>query len=100
VSRARTTSLERSNRLPTDAGGPGLGLDTRDALPAAAGQACGATCLVQRNRPEGIGSLDLVMSEVHGRRCRGRAVLAIVREVPVPPEAQIVAALGAAFAVE
>ncbi len=48
----------------------GLDLPTHDALLGAVGQMYGDAFLTQENRPEGIGYLDFVMSEVHGLRVK------------------------------
>jgi len=48
----------------------GLDLPTHDALLGAVGQMYGDAFLTQENRPEGMGYLDFVMSEVHGLRVK------------------------------
>ncbi len=48
----------------------GLDLPTHDALLGAVGQMYGDAFLTQKNRPEGMGYLDFVMSEVHGLRIK------------------------------
>jgi benzoyl-CoA reductase/2-hydroxyglutaryl-CoA dehydratase subunit BcrC/BadD/HgdB len=48
----------------------GLDLPMHDALLEAVGGMYGATFLSQNNRPEGMGYLDFVMSEVHGLRIK------------------------------
>lgn len=48
----------------------GLDLDTHDALLGAVGQLYTDVYLGQENRPEGMGYLDFVMSEVHGLRVK------------------------------
>jgi benzoyl-CoA reductase/2-hydroxyglutaryl-CoA dehydratase subunit BcrC/BadD/HgdB len=48
----------------------GLDLPTHDALLGAVGQMYGDAFLTQENRPEGMGYLDFVMSEVHGLRIK------------------------------
>lgn len=48
----------------------GLDLEAHDALLAILGQAYGDIYLAQKNRPEGMGYFDFVMSEVHGLRIK------------------------------
>ena len=48
----------------------GLDLPMHDALLEAVGGLYGSTFLAQRDRPEGMGYLDFVMSEVHGLRIK------------------------------
>ncbi len=48
----------------------GLDLEKHDALLGALGQAYTDTYLAQKNRPEGMGYFDFVMSEVHGLRIK------------------------------
>jgi benzoyl-CoA reductase/2-hydroxyglutaryl-CoA dehydratase subunit BcrC/BadD/HgdB len=48
----------------------GLDLEAHDALLGVLGQAYGDIFLSQKNRPEGMGYFDFVMSEVHGLRIR------------------------------
>ena len=48
----------------------GLDLAAHDALLAILGQAYGDIYLAQKNRPEGMGYFDFVMSEVHGLRIK------------------------------
>ncbi len=48
----------------------GLDLPTHDALLGAVGQLFGDAYLTQQNRPEGMGYLNFVMSEVHGLRIK------------------------------
>ena len=48
----------------------GLDLPMHDALLEAVGGMYGSTFLSQSNRPEGMGYLDFVMSEVHGLRIK------------------------------
>jgi hypothetical protein len=48
----------------------GLDLDSHDALLQAVGGLYGDTYLTQENRPEGMGYLDFVMTEVHGLRIK------------------------------
>jgi benzoyl-CoA reductase/2-hydroxyglutaryl-CoA dehydratase subunit BcrC/BadD/HgdB len=48
----------------------GLDLDKHDALLGALGHAYADTYLAQKNRPEGMGYFDFVMSEVHGLRIK------------------------------
>ncbi|MHB8741331.1 MAG: double-cubane-cluster-containing anaerobic reductase, partial [Coriobacteriia bacterium] len=48
----------------------GLDLPMHDALLEAVGGLYGSTFLTQRDRPEGMGYLDFVMSEVHGLRIK------------------------------
>jgi benzoyl-CoA reductase/2-hydroxyglutaryl-CoA dehydratase subunit BcrC/BadD/HgdB len=48
----------------------GLDLPTHDALLGAVGQMYADTFLSQQNRPQGVGYLDFVMSEVHGLRVK------------------------------
>lgn len=48
----------------------GLDLPMHDALLEAVGGLYGSTFLTQRDRPEGTGYLDFVMSEVHGLRIK------------------------------
>lgn len=48
----------------------GLDLPSHDALLGAVGQLYGDAYLTQENRPEGMGYLDFVMSEVHGLRIK------------------------------
>jgi benzoyl-CoA reductase/2-hydroxyglutaryl-CoA dehydratase subunit BcrC/BadD/HgdB len=48
----------------------GLDLPTHDALLGAVGAMYGDAFLTQENRPEGMGYLDFVMSEVHGLRVK------------------------------
>lgn len=48
----------------------GLDLEAHDALLAILGQAYGDIYLSQKNRPEGMGYFDFVMSEVHGLRIK------------------------------
>ncbi|PKN32451.1 MAG: 3-hydroxyacyl-ACP dehydratase [Deltaproteobacteria bacterium HGW-Deltaproteobacteria-19] len=48
----------------------GLDLPMHDALLEAVGGMYGATFMSQTNRPEGMGYLDFVMSEVHGLRIK------------------------------
>lgn len=48
----------------------GLDLPMHDALLEAVGGMYGSTFLTQNNRPEGMGYLDFVMSEVHGLRIK------------------------------
>jgi benzoyl-CoA reductase/2-hydroxyglutaryl-CoA dehydratase subunit BcrC/BadD/HgdB len=48
----------------------GLDLDKHDALLEALGQAYTDTYLAQKERPEGMGYFDFVMSEVHGLRIK------------------------------
>jgi benzoyl-CoA reductase/2-hydroxyglutaryl-CoA dehydratase subunit BcrC/BadD/HgdB len=48
----------------------GLDLDTHDALLGAVGQLYTDVYLSQKDRPEGMGYLDFVMSEVHGLRIK------------------------------
>ena len=48
----------------------GLDLPMHDALLEAVGGMYGATFMSQSNRPEGMGYLDFVMSEVHGLRIK------------------------------
>jgi benzoyl-CoA reductase/2-hydroxyglutaryl-CoA dehydratase subunit BcrC/BadD/HgdB len=48
----------------------GLDLEAHDALLGAVGSLYGATYLTQENRPEGMGYLDFVMTEVHGLRIK------------------------------
>jgi len=48
----------------------GLDLPTHDALLGAVGQLFGDAYLTQENRPEGMGYLNFVMSEVHGLRIK------------------------------
>lgn len=48
----------------------GLDLDSHDALLGAVGQIYRSAYLRQPNRPEGVGYLDFVMSEVHGLRVK------------------------------
>ena len=48
----------------------GLDLPMHDALLEAVGGMYGATFMTQNNRPEGMGYLDFVMSEVHGLRIK------------------------------
>ncbi len=48
----------------------GLDLNSHDALLGAVGQMYGDAYLTQENRPEGMGYLDFVMSEVHGLRIK------------------------------
>jgi len=48
----------------------GLDLVSHDALLGAVGQLYGDAYLTQRNRPEGMGYLDFVMTEVHGLRVK------------------------------
>lgn len=48
----------------------GLDLPAHDALLAAVGSMYGETFMTQENRPEAIGYLDFVMSEVHGLRIK------------------------------
>ncbi|GAB6190573.1 double-cubane-cluster-containing anaerobic reductase [Desulfocastanea catecholica] len=48
----------------------GLDLQAHDALLGVLGQAYGDIFLSQKNRPEGMGYFDFVMSEVHGLRIR------------------------------
>jgi len=48
----------------------GLDLPNHDRLLEAVGQLYGDTYLTQVNRPEGMGYLDFVMSEVHGLRIK------------------------------
>ncbi len=48
----------------------GLDLPSHDALLAAVGQLYGDAYLIQANRPQGMGYLDFVMSEVHGLRIK------------------------------
>ncbi len=48
----------------------GLDLPSHDALLGAVGQMYGDAYLTQENRPEGMGYLDFVMTEVHGLRVK------------------------------
>jgi benzoyl-CoA reductase/2-hydroxyglutaryl-CoA dehydratase subunit BcrC/BadD/HgdB len=48
----------------------GLDLDAHDALLAVLGKGYGDIFLSQKDRPEGMGYFDFVMSEVHGLRIR------------------------------
>jgi len=48
----------------------GLNLEAHDALLGVLGQLYQNTYLTQQNRPEGMGYLDFVMSEVHGLRIK------------------------------
>lgn len=48
----------------------GLDLDSHDVLLEAVGGLYGSTFLSQKNRPQGMGYLDFVMSEVHGLRIK------------------------------
>ncbi len=48
----------------------GLDLPSHDALLGAVGQLFGDAYLTQNNRPEGMGYLNFVMSEVHGLRIK------------------------------
>lgn len=48
----------------------GLDLPMHDALLEAVGGMYGGTFMTQKNRPEGMGYLDFVMSEVHGLRIK------------------------------
>ena len=48
----------------------GLDLPMHDALLEAVGGMYGGTFMTQQNRPEGMGYLDFVMSEVHGLRIK------------------------------
>jgi len=48
----------------------GLDLPTHDALLGAVGQMYGDAFLTQKNRPDAMGYLDFVVSEVHGLRIR------------------------------
>jgi benzoyl-CoA reductase/2-hydroxyglutaryl-CoA dehydratase subunit BcrC/BadD/HgdB len=48
----------------------GLDLPMHDALLEAVGGMYGSTFMTQNNRPEGMGYLDFVMSEVHGLRIK------------------------------
>jgi len=48
----------------------GLDLDKHDALLDVLGQAYGEIYMSQKNRPEGMGYFDFVMSEVHGLRIK------------------------------
>ena len=48
----------------------GLDLDAHDVLLEAVGGLYVSTFLAQNNRPEGMGYLDFVMSEVHGLRIK------------------------------
>lgn len=48
----------------------GLNLEAHDALLGVLGQLYQDTYLTQQNRPEGMGYLDFVMSEVHGLRIK------------------------------
>ena len=48
----------------------GLDLEKHDALLEVLGQAYGDIYLAQKNRPEGMGYFDFVMSEVHGLRIK------------------------------
>jgi benzoyl-CoA reductase/2-hydroxyglutaryl-CoA dehydratase subunit BcrC/BadD/HgdB len=50
--------------------GLGLNLEAHDALLGVLGQSYQETYLTQKNRPEGMGYLDFVMSEVHGLRIK------------------------------
>jgi hypothetical protein len=49
---------------------PGLDLAAHDALLGVLGQAYQDIYLAQKNRPEGMGYFDFVMSEVHGLRIK------------------------------
>jgi hypothetical protein len=48
----------------------GLDLDKHDALLGVLSQAYGDVFLSQKNRPDGMGYFDFVMSEVHGLRIK------------------------------
>ena len=48
----------------------GLDLEKHDALLGVLGEAYSDTFLAQKNRPEGMGYFDFVMSEVHGLRIK------------------------------
>jgi hypothetical protein len=50
--------------------GLGLDLEAHDALLGVLGQAYQDIYLAQKNRPEGMGYFDFVMSEVHGLRIK------------------------------
>jgi hypothetical protein len=84
----------------------GRDLAAHDALLGVLGQAYQDIYLAQKNRPDGMGYFDFVMSEVHGLRIKelldekaaGRKIIGSYC-VLVPENPQFIGALGAALLV-